>query len=407
MPRHDASGGFRGANVVLGVTGGIAAYKAADLTSKLVQAGADVHVVMTEGGTRFVQPLTFEALTRNPVYTSVFQGWHGESTGHVSLARDADVVLVAPATANTIAKMAHGRVDDMLGAVLLSTAAPVIVAPAMEHHMWHHPATRQNISTLAARGVHVIEPEQGHLASGASGDGRLASLDRLLGAIRVRLGAGGPLAGRSVVVTAGGTREAIDPVRYLGNRSSGQMGVALAEAAMDAGARVTLIAGPTVGQVPSDVEVCRVESALDMQAAVQGAVPGADVLIMAAAVADFRPREQHTQKLKKRDGEDELTLELVRNADIIAGVDRSSIVKVGFAAETEGLLESAARKLEVKDLAMIVANDAVTTIGSDEVQATLLFQDGRDPVRLPQLPKNEAARRIVAELPGLLKAYTS
>lgn len=407
MPRHDSPSGFRGANVVLGVTGGIAAYKAADLTSKLVQAGADVQVVMTEGGTRFVQPLTFEALTRNPVYTSVFEGWRGESSGHVSLARDADVVLVAPATANTIAKMAHGRVDDMLGAVLLSTAAPIIMAPAMEHHMWHHPATRQNIKILAARGVHVVEPEHGHLASGASGDGRLASLDRLLGAIRLRLGAGGPLAGRSVVVTAGGTREAIDPVRYLGNRSSGQMGIALAEAAMDAGARVKLIAGHTVGQVPSAVEVCRVESARDMQAAVEAAVPGADVLIMAAAVADFRPREQYQQKLKKRDGQDELTLELVRNADIIAGVDGSSIVKVGFAAETEGLLENAARKLEVKDLAMIVANDAAATIGSDRVQATLLFRDGRDPVRLAPLPKSEAARRIVAELPALLGAYTS
>lgn len=407
MPRHDSSSGFRGANVVLGVTGGIAAYKAADLTSKLVQAGADVQVVMTEGGTRFVQPLTFEALTRNPVYTSVFEGWRGESSGHVSLARDADVVLVAPATANTIAKMAHGRVDDMLGAVLLSTAAPIIMAPAMEHHMWHHPATRQNIKILAARGVHVVEPEHGHLASGASGDGRLASLDRLLGAIRLRLGAGGPLAGRSVVVTAGGTREAIDPVRYLGNRSSGQMGIALAEAAMDAGARVKLIAGHTVGQVPSAVEVCRVESARDMQAAVEAAVPGADVLIMAAAVADFRPREQYQQKLKKRDGQDELTLELVRNADIIAGVDGASIVKVGFAAETEGLLENAARKLEVKDLAMIVANDAAATIGSDRVQATLLFRDGRDPVRLAALPKSEAARRIVAELPALLGAYTS
>lgn len=407
MPRHDYPSGFRGANVVLGVTGGIAAYKAADLTSKLVQAGADVQVVMTEGGTRFVQPLTFEALTRNPVYTSVFEGWRGESSGHVSLARDADVVLVAPATANTIAKMAHGRVDDMLGAVLLSTAAPIIMAPAMEHHMWHHPATRQNIKILAARGVHVVEPEHGHLASGASGDGRLASLDRLLGAIRLRLGAGGPLAGRSVVVTAGGTREAIDPVRYLGNRSSGQMGIALAEAAMDAGARVKLIAGHTVGQVPSAVEVCRVESARDMQAAVEAAVPGADVLIMAAAVADFRPREQYQQKLKKRDGQDELTLELVRNADIIAGVDGSSIVKVGFAAETEGLLENAARKLEVKDLAMIVANDAAATIGSDRVQATLLFRDGRDPVRLAALPKSEAARRIVAELPALLGAYTS
>ena len=407
MPRRDSSSGVRGARIVLGVTGGIAAYKAADLASKLVQAGADVHVVMTEGGARFVQPLTFEALTGNPVYTSVFEGWHEESAGHVTLARDADVVMVAPATANTIAKMAQGRVDDMLGAVVLATEASLVVAPAMEHHMWHHPATQQNIGTLTARGVHVVDPEHGRLASGASGDGRLASVDRLLGAIRMRLGATGPLAGRTVVVTAGGTREAIDPVRYLGNRSSGRMGVAIAEAAVDAGARVILIAGPTIEHLPPEVEVRQVESARDMETKVHAAIPGADVLIMAAAVADFRPREQHDRKLKKREGEDELTLELVKNPDIIAGIDGASILKVGFAAETEDLLENAARKLEGKDVAMIVANDAVRTIGHDQVRATMLFRDRREPDRLAELPKTEAARRIVEELPGLLEALTS
>ncbi|HEV2073435.1 MAG TPA: bifunctional phosphopantothenoylcysteine decarboxylase/phosphopantothenate--cysteine ligase CoaBC [Thermomicrobiales bacterium] len=406
MSRREPSAGFRGATIVLGVTGGIAAYKAADLTSNLVQAGADVHVVMTDGGTRFVQPLTFEALTRNRVYTSVFEGWYEDSAGHVTLARNADVVLVAPASANTIAKMAHGRVDDMLGAVLLATEAPIIVAPAMEHHMWHHPATRHNIETLGARGVHIVEPESGHLASGAFGDGRLAGLDRLLAAIRLRLGAGGPLTGRSVVVTAGGTREAIDPVRYLGNRSSGRMGVALAHAAIDAGAQVTLIAGPTLEQVPRDIDMQRVESARDMDAAVQAAASVADVLIMAAAVTDFRPEEQHDQKLKKRAGEDRLTLELVKNPDIIAGVNGASVLKIGFAAETENLLHNAAEKLEAKDLTMIVANDAVSTIGHDRVRATLLFRDGRDPLQLPELSKDEAARCVVDELPALLEGHS-
>jgi phosphopantothenoylcysteine decarboxylase/phosphopantothenate--cysteine ligase len=274
----------------------------------------------------------------------------------------------------------------------------------MEHHMWHHPATQRNIATLVKRGVDIVQPESGHLASGASGDGRLASTDRLLAAIRNRIDAGGPLSGRTVVVTAGGTREAIDPVRYLGNRSSGQMGVSIARAAADAGARVVLIAGPTVEHVPAGMDVRRVESARDMQAAVEHEVPGADVLIMAAAVADFRPREQHAQKLKKREGEDELTLELVKNPDIIAGVDGVSIVKVGFAAETENLLRNATAKLTSKGLAMIVANDAVATIGSDRVQATLLFANGREPVRLEDMPKDEAAVRIVAELQALLEA---
>jgi phosphopantothenoylcysteine decarboxylase / phosphopantothenate---cysteine ligase len=400
---REAASGFEGANIVLGVTGGIAAYKAADLTSTLVQLGATVHVVMTDGATSFVQPLTFEALTRQPVHTSVFDGWHGASAGHVTLARDADVVLIAPATANTIARLAQGIVDDMLGAVVLATEALVVVAPAMEHHMWHHPATRRNVATLAGWGVSIVEPESGHLASGASGDGRLASVERLLGTVRQALGQGGPLAGRRVVVTAGGTREAIDPVRYLGNRSSGQMGVAIAEAAIEQGASVVLIAGPTVERVPAGVDVRRVESAREMERAVHDAVDGADALIMAAAVADFRPKHQAAQKLKKQPGQNDMTLELERNPDIIAGVDGTRIAKIGFAAETEHLLRYAQGKLEAKDLAMIVANDAVRTIGSDHVQATFLYRDGRSPMELPHMPKGAMARRIIEELPRLME----
>ena len=396
--------GLGGARVVLGVTGGVAAYKAADLASALVQRGVIVDVVMTEGATRFIQPMTFQALTRRTVHTSVFDGWEGDSAGHVTLARDADALLIAPATANAIARLAQGMVEDMLGAVALATWAPIIVAPAMEHHMWHHPATQRNVATLASWGVTIVPPERGHLASGATGDGRLASPERLVGALRAALGRSGPLAGRTIVVTAGGTREAIDPVRYVGNRSSGQMGIAVAESALDEGASVILIAGPTVSRVPEGVDVRRVESAREMKQAVETAVTSADALVMAAAVADFRPARQAEQKLKKQPGQESLTLELVRNPDIIAGVDGRRLVKVGFAAETEHLVDNAAAKLVTKDLAMIVANDAVRTIGSDRVQATLLFRDGREPVVLDDMPKEALARRIIAEVRDLIGA---
>lgn len=394
--------GLRGAKVVLGVSGGVAAYKAADFASKLVQAGADVHVVMTEGGTRFVQPLTFQALTRNSVYTSVFDGWDGDSAGHVTLARDADVVIVAPATANMIARMAHGTVSDMLGAVLLATQAPVIVAPAMEHNMWHHPATQSNISTLVARGVTIVEPESGYLASGARGNGRLAALERLMRAVRQRFVADGELAGKKVVITAGGTEEAIDPVRYIGNRSSGRMGLALAQAASDAGADVLLIVGPTVTHVPAGIEVRRVESALEMQAAVEESIYGADALVMAAAVADFRPGHAADRKIKKQPDEETMTLALVKNPDILAAIDKPDLVKIGFAAETDNLIAHAQEKLIAKGLAMIVANDVVSTIGSEHVEATLLFPDGRDAVHLNSMSKTVAAERIMISVAGLL-----
>lgn len=403
MPGRKPGTGFAGATIVLGVTGGIAAYKAADLTSKLVQAGADVHVVMTEGARAFIQPMTFQALTRNEVYTSVFDGWEGDQAGHVTLAGKADAVIVAPATANSIARMAQGRADDMLGAILLATQAPIIVAPAMEHHMWHHPATQANLATLKGWGVQVVDPESGHLASGASGDGRLANVQRLLGAVRAALGKGGPLDGRTVIVTAGGTREAIDPVRYVGNRSSGRMGVAIAEAAVDAGARVVLIAGPTVGELPAGIEVRRVESALEMDAAVRAAVQQGDVLVMAAAVADYRPAEQHQQKLKKDPANDELVIRMTKNADIIAGVSGDDILKIGFAAETESLLDHAAGKLEAKGLDMIVANDAVATIGSDRVAATLLTRQGGEPCVLPEMDKGAFATELIRQIGRLLE----
>ncbi|MGC4105022.1 MAG: bifunctional phosphopantothenoylcysteine decarboxylase/phosphopantothenate--cysteine ligase CoaBC [Thermomicrobiales bacterium] len=386
--------GLSGANVVLGVSGGIAAYKAADLASKLVQAGAAVHVAMTEGATRFVQPLTFQALTHHPVFTSVFDGWDEGGRGHVTLAANADVVVIAPATANTIARLAIGVVDDMLGAICLATTAPLVIAPAMEHHMWHHPATQANVAMLRERGAIIVEPESGYLASGARGDGRLAAIERILGETRRTLGRGGPLAGRRIVVSAGGTREALDPVRYLGNRSSGAMGIAIAEAAMGRGADVTLIAGPTLGTHPSGMQVVPVESAREMADAVAAAVVDADVLIMAAAVADFRPRTQASGKIKKQPGQESMQIDLVRNPDIIAETNRPGLIKIGFAAETDDLEANARAKIVSKGLSMIVANDAVRTIGSAESEAMFLYPD-RDAVRLPMMPKPALAERIV------------
>ena len=371
-----------GKQIVLGVTGGIAAYKAADLTSKLVQLGANVHVVLTQSALQFVQPMTFQALTRNPVYSGVFDGWNGEDAGHVTLASNADAVIVAPATANSIAKVAHGFAEDMPGSVLLATQAPIILAPAMEHHMWHHPATQLNLETLRDRGVIVVEPESGRLASGASGDGRLAGIERILYATRCAVGKDGPLRGRKIVVTAGGTHEAIDPVRFIGNNSSGTMGIALALAAADRGADVKLIVGPTVANPPLGMDVVQVTSALELQAAVDDAVVDADVLIMAAAVADFRPATTTNEKVKKTDDEDEWNLNLVKNPDILASVQRDDLMKIGFAAETNDLIANAQSKLERKGLAMIIANDAVATIGSPDYTATILTRGEPSPEQL-------------------------
>lgn len=391
-----------GKRVVLGVTGGIAAYKAADLTSKLVQLGADVHVVMTEAAQRFIQPFTFGALTRNAVHTSVFDGWQGETAGHVTLAAEADVVMVAPATANTIAGMAHGTASDMLGAVLLATQAPILVAPAMEHHMWHHPATQANLATLMERGVGVVPPERGHLASGASGDGRLADVAELVHSIRAAVGRGGALAGQRIVITAGGTHEPIDPVRFIGNGSSGRMGIALAQVAVDAGAEVTLVVGPSVSEVPAGIHTLRVTTALELEEATRMAAADANALIMAAAVADYRPETAATSKIKKQDGIDEMSIPLTRNPDIIAGISQAGLVKVGFAAETDDLLENAASKLERKGLDMIVANDAVATIGTSSSQATLLVRGGEQE-QLPRLSKEELAVVIINRVGDLIR----
>lgn len=391
---------LRDARVVLAVSGGIAAYKAADLASKLTQAGAAVETILSRSAQEFVRPLTFSALTRRPVHADPFEAWTEAAAGHITLAHEADVLLVAPATANTIARLSLGLADDLLGMVALATAAPLTIAPAMEHQMFLHPATQAHVATLRERGATFVGPDSGRLASGEIGTGRFAPTEDILGALRIVLGRHGPLAGRHVVVTAGGTHEPLDPVRFLGNRSSGKMGYALAQAALDRGATVTLVTGPTYLRPPYGATVVRVETAREMEAAVHEAVAAADILIMAAAVSDFRPAVRFGAKLKKEAQGDGMTIALDRNPDIIAGVARPGLLKIGFAAETERLVEHAASKLAAKGLAMIVANDAVGTIGSDESTATLLYADGGSEQPGP-LAKEELAGVILDRAAGL------
>lgn len=398
-------GALQGKTVILGVTGSIAAFKAAALASRLVQAGATVQVVMTPAAAQFVTPLTFQSLTHRQVVTDLFDPRSDFSIEHVAAAQAADVFVIAPATANTIAALAHGFAPDPVTAVALATPAPVVVCPAMEHHMYRHPATQANLQLLKSRGVTVVEPGEGRLASGMSGKGRLADVDDIMGAVRWVLGRRGDLAGRRIVVTAGGTREAIDPVRFVTNRSSGKMGHAVAAAARDRGAAVTLITtvAPST-DVAFGVNVRRVTSALEMHAAVQNAVQGADALIMAAAVADYRPAAASNQKLKKRaDDEGVLRLELVRNPDIVASVN-GPFVKVGFAAETEDLIENAKEKLAAKGLAFIVANDVTAPdsgFDKDTNRVAFVYPSG-EVEELPTLPKIAVAHALLDRLKPLL-----
>ena len=392
---------LQGKHIVLAVTGGIAAYKAATLASLLVQQGALVDVIMTEAAGAFIQPLTFAALTHRHVHTDIFAEWDDDASGHVSLAANADLLVVVPATAAALARLALGLADNLLGLVALATTAPLLLAPAMEHHMWHHPATQQHVETLRSRGATIIPPERGRLASGATGDGRLASPETIFEAIVTRLQDSAVLAGKHIVVTAGGTREPIDPVRYIGNRSSGQMGYAIAAAAARAGARVTLISGPVTLDSPPGVAMILVETAREMESAVHRVIPDADALIMAAAVSDYRVAQASDHKIKKEAGSSTLDLHLVQNPDILAGIDQPGLLKIGFAAETDDLLENAARKLASKRLDMLVANDAVATIGAPDSRAWLLFPGGRVDA-LPRMSKDDVALRIVDALSMLL-----
>jgi len=392
---------LEGKSIILGVTGGIAAYKAATIASLLVQTGASVDVVMTEAAQHFVQPLTFSAITHASVHTNPFAAWRDDFTGHVGLAQNADVFIIAPATTAAIARLALGLADDLISLIALSTAAPIVIAPAMEERMLHHAATQGHLTTIADRGVRIVEPTHGRLASGAIGEGRMASPESVIAAARDVLRPSIRLVGKKVVITAGGTREPIDPVRYIGNRSSGVMGYALAAAAVAEGAAVTLISGPTRLRTPNDAALIEVDTAAEMHQAVEQASDNADVLIMAAAVADFRPETIAPRKLKKSSGQQYLDVRLVRNPDILASIDRPNLLKVGFAAETEDLLGNAAQKLKAKNLAMIVANDANSTIGAPTSTATILTADGRV-TALPKMSKESLAVEIVAMVADLL-----
>lgn len=392
---------LRGARVLLGVTGGVAAHKSVDLASKLVQQGAVVDVVLTESARAFLGPAGLQAITRRPVHQSVFEEWTSDFAGHISLGEESDLIIVAPATAHTIAELAHGLAPDMLTAAVLASRAPLLLAPAMEDAMFGNPATQHNLELLRARGASVVGPETGRLASGETGVGRMSEPSTILGAARQVLGRNGVLAGKRIVVTAGGTREALDPVRYLGNRSSGLMGFAVAQAAIDAGAEVDLISGPSSLSAPYGATRIDVQTAVEMKAAVGKAVRGAQAIVMSAAVADYRPKDVRSEKIKKSELGATLALELVTNPDIIAGVDEPGLLKIGFAAETSNLVEHARRKLHEKGLDLVVANDAEQAIGSLDNQVTLVWQDGTVE-ELPLMLKEHVAEMLVDRIAGLL-----
>jgi phosphopantothenoylcysteine decarboxylase/phosphopantothenate--cysteine ligase len=384
------------------VTGSIAAYKAVELASKLTQAGARVDVVMTEAATEFVTPLTFRSITHRWVITGMFDAPSEPDIEHVALAERADVVVIAPATANVIAKLAVGIADDMLCCTALATRAPIIVAPAMNVNMYENPITQDNLAKLRGRGVTIVDPGYGFLACGDTGAGRLAEVDQIFSTIQQVLGRSGDLAGNCVIVTAGGTQEPIDPVRYIGNRSTGKMGYALAEAARDRGARVILITAPAVLPTPVGMEVVQVQTALQMQEAVLEAAPQTDALIMAAAVADYRPETTAETKIKKG-ANPRLPLELISNPDILSEVE-AGLIKVGFAAESENLAQNAAAKLKDKHLDLIVANDitaADSGFGADTNKVVLIDNQG-SMEDLPLLPKSEVAHRVLNKVVELL-----
>jgi phosphopantothenoylcysteine decarboxylase / phosphopantothenate---cysteine ligase len=392
--------------IVMGVTGGIAAYKAVEIARQFTVLGFDVKVLMTEHATNLVGPATFHAITGNPVAVSMFAST-ADPIQHITLAKEADLVVIAPATANILAKMAKGLADDLLSTTLLATRAPLLVAPAMNVHMWQHPATRANVEELRRRGLHFIGPESGSLACGDEGEGRMSEPDQVVEAALQLLGLKTRLAGKNVMVSAGGTREPIDPVRYIGNRSSGKMGYALAVAAKRMGAKVTLVSGPTALVAPQGVEVIEVETAQDMWLEITARAAGCHAVVMAAAVADFTPAARETEKIKK-EGRAVINLELEATRDILKHLCREKYagqVIVGFAAETGALLPHAQAKLKDKGADLLVAND-VTAAGSafdsDYNRATLLFADGRV-LELDMMPKADLAVRVWEEVAGLLE----
>lgn len=397
---------FTGKHILLGVTGSIAAYKAADLASKLTQAGAQVDVLLTPEAEKFVTPLTFQSVTGRKAYTDA-DLWGGQAhVLHVGLGHSADLLVIAPATANTIAKMAHGQADNLVTITALAARCPILVAPAMDVGMYEHPATQENVRILTQRGVTFAGPDEGRMASGLVGRGRFVEPAELLGHIRLLLGRDGKLAGRKVVVTAGGTQEPLDPVRVLTNKSSGKQGYALAQAALDAGATVVLVSAPTALTPPVGARLVPARTAEEVKEAVLAEAAGADALVMAAAVADFRPKTVAADKLKKRDGIPQVELEAA--PDVLLAVtglgSRRPRAVIGFAAESRDLLENAVAKLKSKNLDMIAANDVSAPdagFGVDTNRITLLFADGHQEA-LPLMSKEQAAEIIIERLAVLL-----
>ncbi len=393
-----------GKRILLGVSGSIAAYKAVELLRTLMREGADVSVVMTEAATKFVAPLTFEVLSRHPVATGLFAA-HQEML-HLTLPEQADVFVIAPATANTLARLALGLGDDLLSTMALTASCPLIVAPAMDGGMWGHPTVQEHVGQLRARGVIVLEPVEGSLASGKIGKGRLTDEQTIVDAIEARLLPKRDLAGQRVLVSAGPTQEPIDPVRFISNRSSGKMGYALAQASRDRGADVLLISGPTALPVPPGVRCLSVETAEEMAKALTTNFQWATIVVMAAAVADFRPDKPASRKIKKQTGAWK-TLALTPTEDILHTLSRQRTrqILVGFAAETEALLPHARKKLQDKDLHLIVANDVTADgagFGSDDNAATLLTRDGAS-TELPLMPKRKLADCILDALQPFIK----
>lgn len=395
---------LEGCSIALGVSGSIANYKAVELASKLTQVGSIVDVVMTPRAQEFVTSLTFQSITQRPVTTDPFDPQSEMGIDHVAIAERADIVVVAPATANIIAKIAHGLADDALSVMVLATTAPIIVCPAMDGNMFANPATQYNLERLKERGIIVVGPAVGRMASGLVGEGRLIEVREIIGHMCLVLGQKGDLAGRKITVSAGGTQESIDSVRFISNRSSGKMGYAIAEAARDRGALVTIVAAPGALADPIGVNVVRVETALEMQNAVTALSEDADALIMSAAVADWRPRETADHKLKS-DKTKVMKFEMEKTSDIVASILQDNLVKIGFAAETEDLINNAHSKIAKKGLDLIVANDvsdADSGFGSDTNKVVLIDADGNS-VSLGLLPKYEVGHRILDRLKALLE----
>jgi len=394
--------------ILVGVTGGIAAYKAAEVVRQLRKLNAQVHVVMTKAATEFITPLTLQSLSSNPVYLDLFDEPKLWNVEHIALAEHVNAVIVAPATANIVAKMAMGLADDFLSTVLLATRAPIFVAPAMNHAMYHHPATQANLALLKDRGIHVIGPDTGFQACGTEGEGRMSEPVEIVEAVVRMFGGLEWLKGKKALVTAGGTQEPLDPVRYLGNRSSGRMGYAIAQALQEAGAETILVSAPTDLPTPYGVTRISVQTAQEMYDAVLGLFPEIDVVIKAAAVADYRPAVEAVQKIKKTGSS--RTLELVPNPDILAelGRKKTSQVLIGFAAETENLLANAQQKMQKKNVNLLVANDITKPgagFGCSTNIVSFLFPDGRR-IDLPQMSKLEVARHLVREIVRLLGIET-